>query len=334
MDALNSGKTVSVIIITWNSERFVKDAVDAVLSQNYDDFELIIVDNGSTDGTARTIRKNYSKDKRVRFIFNKFNIGFSAANNQGFYIAKGDYILFLNPDTKLDKNYLRQALKGFEDSSVGAVSGRILRFDRKTIDSAGQTLGKNRRAIERGYGKPDCDEYQQESYCFSVCGAAAFYRRKAIIDISLNGQFFDEGYFAFYEDLDAGWRLNLMGWRCRYLPKAVVYHHRGGSNLTNKGLSRFYQIAAKSPNVQADIICNRWYTILKNDNLFNYLVHFPWIIIYEIKTFCYLLFFNRKIFRKVFKAFFRRYEDMRKKRRLIKRKTVIGPGTVRKRMKI
>jgi GT2 family glycosyltransferase len=334
MDEVSDGKTVSIIIVSWNSEPFIKDAVDTALSQIYNKLEVIVIDNGSTDGTVRVLKRNYSKNKKVKFIFNQYNIGFSAANNQGLYIAKGDFILFLNPDTKLDKNFLKYALLGFDDPKVGAISGKILRFDGKTIDSAGQMLGRNRRAIERGYGRPDGTTYGIESYCFSVCGAAAFYRRETINNISIEGQLFDDNYFAFYEDLDTGWRMNLFGWRCKYIPKAIVYHHRGGSNVNKKGLSKFYQIAAKNPNIQADIIRNRWYTIIKNDHPFNYILHFPWIFLYEIKTIGYLLLFNRKIIGSIFKVFRRQSPLLRKKRKLIKKKTLENPGTIRKRMRL
>jgi GT2 family glycosyltransferase len=332
VDEVKSDRLVSIIIVTWNSEGFIKDAVTTALKQEYGNLEIIIIDNGSSDKTVKTIKNLYSKNKQVRLITNKFNIGFAAANNQGLYIAGGEYILFLNPDTKLDRKYLAKALKAFEDLSVGAVSGKILRFDGKTIDSAGQMLAKNRRAVERGYGKPDGGKYSAEAFCFSVCGAAALYRREAIVEISINGQFFDESYFAFYEDLDVGWRLNLLGWRCKYLPGAVVYHQRGGSNVNRKVLSGFFQIAGKSSDVQADIIRNRWYTIIKNDHIFNFALNFPWIFFQDFKTMIYLLFFNRKIISKVFRTFFHQLPPLKEKRKIINRKIKIGPGTIRKRM--
>jgi GT2 family glycosyltransferase len=334
MDKLITSKSVSIIIVTWNSEGFIKDAVETALAQSHKNLEIIIIDNGSSDKTVKTVKSLFSKNKQVKLIVNRFNIGFAAANNQGLYIANGEFILFLNPDTKLDKKYLTNALKGFEDPSVGAVSGKIFRFDGKTIDSAGQMLGKSRRAVERGYGKQDSIEYSTEEFCFSVCGAAALYRRAAIAGISINGQFFDESYFAFYEDLDAGWRLNLLGWKCKYIPAAIVYHHRGGSNVNKKGLSGFYQIAGKSSDVQADIIRNRWYTIIKNDHILSFAINFPWIFFQDLKTMIYLLFFNRKIIGKVFRTFFHQLPSLMKKRKIVKMKIKIKRETIRKRMKL
>jgi GT2 family glycosyltransferase len=148
---------------------------------------------------------------------------------------------------------------------LGGLSGLILCFDVKTLDSAGQTLGKNRRPIERGYGKQLEKKYLKEGYCFSVCGAAALYRREAIEKIKIEDEFFDEEFFAFYEDLDAGWRLNLLGYRCKYIPKALVYHHRGGSRIGDSFVAKHFQIGGRPPKIQADIIRNRWLTILKND---------------------------------------------------------------------
>ncbi len=318
---------VSIIIVTWNSEKFIKDCLSTIIAQSYKKFEIIVVDNGSTDKTLAIIDKHFKKD--VILIRNENNAGFCAANNRGLEEARGEFVLFLNPDTKMEKDYLGKAVREFSEQAVGAVSGKLLRFDRKTVDSAGQFLGRDRRAVERGYNRPDAPEYNTKGRCFSVCGAAALYRRSVVEEIKINGQFFDERYFAFFEDLDSGWRMNLAGYYCVYQPDAVVYHHRGGSGKGGTGLK--YQITARRPEIQAAIIRNRWFTILKNDSFYNYILDFPFILLREIKTCGYLILVRRDIFRSVYGGFFRNLKDTLKTRKMILSESGISPRQLRRR---
>lgn len=324
---------VSIIIVTWNAERFIQDCLNTIKNQSYNRYEIIIVDNGSTDKTIELAEefKNSFKSN-LKIIKNNTNTGFCRANNIGLEQAIGEYVLFLNPDTRLDVNYLRNAFDGFKSDEIGAVSGRILRFDEQTIDSTGQSLAKNRRPVERGYNQLQKEEFLAPGFCFSVCGAAAFYRRLVVDELKISGQFFDEDYFAFYEDLDTGWRMNLYGYKCYYEPNAVLYHHRGGSNAQRKGFLKKYQITGRNSRIQIDIIKNRWLTILKNDNILNYLLDSPFIIIQEIKTFLYLFFLRPWLLPKVYYKYFRLIGSAFRKRRIINSKRKISSFEIRRRM--
>ena len=324
--------SVSIIIVTWNSAKFIADCLESILEQSYRNFEIIVVDNNSEDETVRLVQKFRKKFKRLKIIKNEENAGFAAGNNIGLRSAVGEYVLFLNPDTRMDKDFIKRAISGFDYETVGAVSGLILRFDGKTIDSAGQSPGKNRRPIERGYGKQIEEKYLKKGYCFSVCGAAALYKMAVIEKIKIEGEFFDEEFFAFYEDLDVGWRMNLFGYRCRYMPDAVVYHHRGGSRSGGGFAARHFQIAGRAPQIQANIIRNRWYTILKNDSLLNYLLHLPWIAVQEMKTAVYLVIFRRDIIINVYKQFFIKLPSMWKKRKINMKNKKTNSALIRKRM--
>lgn len=331
MDEMKRG-FVSIIVVTWNGERFIEDCLSSIYAQDYAKFEIILVDNSSTDSTMEVARKKFGKSPNLTIIENDLNRGFCAANNIGLSSVEGEFVLFLNPDTKMAPDFLDIALKEFEDPAVGSVSGKILRFDGKTIDSAGQFLGRNRRPIERGYGTVDKDEYTLPRRCFSVCGAAALYRRDLVEILKINGQFFDEDYFAFYEDLDTGWRMNLYGFECRYAPSAVIYHHRGGSKPDKKGLAARFQIAGRPPAIQAAIIRNRWYTIIKNDSVINYLLDFPFIMVQELKTVVYMLFFRLDIILPVYGGFFRELPSLLSKRRKIRSKAKFSSFNLRGRI--
>jgi len=331
MDEMKRG-LVSIIVVTWNGERFIEDCLSSIYAQDYTKFEIILVDNSSTDNTLDVARTGFGKSLKLTIIENDLNRGFSTANNIGISSAEGEFVLFLNPDTKMAPDFLDTALKQFSYPAVGSVSGKILRFDGKIVDSAGQFLGRNRRPIERGYGTTDKGEYSLPRRCFSVCGAAALYRRDVVEILKVNDQFFDEDYFAFYEDLDAGWRMNLYGFECRYVPSAVIYHHRGGSKPDKKGLAAKFQIAGRPPSIQAAIIRNRWFTIIKNDSISNYLLDFPFILVQELKTVIYMLFFRLDIILPVYGGFIRKIPSLLSKRRKIRSKAKFSSFNLRGRV--
>jgi len=308
---------VSVIVVSWNSYRFLSDCLNSILQQSYQPMEIIVVDNGSSDGSAELVIEQY---REVQLWQNDANLGFCRANNQGLEYARGDYVFFLNADVILEKEYLREALSSFElDASIGMVCGKLLRFDRKTIDSTGQFLSKARRAVERGYNWVDEDQYEKAGYVFSVCGAAALYSRRMIEEIKLDGEFFDEDYFAFYEDLDVGWRANLLGWKGYYNPRAVAYHFRGGSQQNKGWLSRFSQLSQRPLELKFHIIKNRYLTIIKNDRWRNFLLSLPSFLKWELIMYGYLLLFDPRVLLRL--AFLPSYiKKARQKRELLKKK--------------
>jgi GT2 family glycosyltransferase len=308
---------VSVVVVSWNSERFIADCLTSIKMQSYNPIEIIVVDNGSEDRSIDLIKQAH---KEIKLIKNNTNMGFCHANNQGLTYAQGDYIFFLNADVILEKNYVREALNPFKiDEHIGMVSGKILRFDRKTIDSTGQFLSRARRAIERGYGEPDSGQYEEEGYIFSVCGAAALYRRQMVDAVMLDNEFFDEDYFAFYEDLDIGWRAHLLGWKGYYTPRAVAYHFRGGSQQQRGWLARFSQFSQRSTELKFHILKNRYATVIKNDTLKSFILCLPWFLKWELFIYGYLLFFDAKVLFKLI-SIIPYLKKARQKRRLLREK--------------
>lgn len=300
---------VSVLIVTWNSEAFIEECLLSVLEQSYPNIETIVVDNRSLDSTVRIIKDKFP---RVHLLENEENRGYCHGNNQGLKKSSGDYVLFLNSDVVLENDYIEKALSGFRKGErIGMVSGKIFRFDRTTIDSTGQFLARSRKTIERGYGRKDDGFFDREGNVFSVCGAAAFYRKRMIEDISYeNGELFDEDFFSFHEDIDLGWRANLMGWRGYYIPEAVAYHFRGGTG-SRSGEARSHQIRGRPTLLKYHIFKNRYLSIIKNDTLSSYVFNFPFIAARDAALFFYflgtspavfwLLLKNRRLFRQAFK---------------------------------
>lgn len=273
---------ISVIIVNYNRKDLLRQCLDSLIGQDFKDFEIIVADNASNDGSAELISAYYPEVKLIR---NTSNLLFCKAQNQGIEAAKGNFILCLNSDCMLDKGYLVRAAAAMGiNENIGMVSGKILRTDKKTIDSTGLFLGRNRKAVERGYNKEDKGQHDRPGYVFGVSGAAAFFRKKMLADIKDKYGYFDERFGMYYEDLDICWRAQKKGWKAYYEPKATAYHFRSGIAALrgNKDLSERY-------------ILNRYRCMQKNDSFLGIIINLPFILFYDIKIWCY--FFLTKITR-------------------------------------
>ncbi|MDQ7087208.1 MAG: glycosyltransferase family 2 protein [Acidobacteriota bacterium] len=228
--------TVSVLLLTWNSRRLVGEALASVWAQTREPDEVIVVDNASSDGTPEQVEA--IAGGRARLVVMTRNHGYSGGFNRGLRLAGGDFLLLLNPDVRLDPDFIEQALRGFEDPRVGIVAGLLLRPDRRTVDSSGLFLARSRKTVDRGFSVPFDPARDQAGPVLSACGAAPFYRREMIEDIADGQEFFDESYFAFREDLEVGWRAWRAGWKAVCRPEAVAVHLRsGGAGRGKLGLA-------------------------------------------------------------------------------------------------
>ncbi len=222
---------VSVLIVTWNSAPHLEQCLASLDRQSYRDFEVLIIDNASTDRTRELLR---AREAQWRVIYNDRNIGFAAAQNQAIRAAKGEWLLCLNPDVLLDEDFVGRLL---EDGAVypdaGSICGKLLRWNpatepnkTRTIDSTGIYFTRNMRHLDRGAEELDNGQYDRAQYVFGATGAAAMFRRSFVEAVSVEGEFFDEDFFAYREDADLAWRGQLMGWKCLYTPAAVAWHVR------------------------------------------------------------------------------------------------------------
>lgn len=222
---------VSVTIVTYNSGRFIKRCLESVLDQDYPLREIIVVDNNSTDGTIDILEPF---EDRCRIVYNEENIGFAAAQNQAIGLAKGGWILTLNPDVLLLKGFIESLVTaGNIDARVGTVCGKLLTMtagfdfpEEPLVDSTGIYFTPNLRHLDRGSLEVDNGHFSNFEFVFGATAAAALYRREMIDNISVNGEFFDSDFFVYREDADVAWRAQLMGWKCLYAPYARGYHVR------------------------------------------------------------------------------------------------------------
>ncbi|MFH2145772.1 MAG: glycosyltransferase family 2 protein [Candidatus Omnitrophota bacterium] len=276
---------VSIVIVAWNAGKFMRECLESVFSQNLDNLEVIITDNNSTDDTLDIIE---SYLPRVRLIKNNENKGFCFANNQAIAVAQGEYILTLNSDVVLGKNYISNLKKHFlNNKGIGMAQGKFLRADRNTIDSLGLRLSPAKRLFNIAEGQTDGPGASQLREIFGPCAAAAMYRRKLIEEISLGSEFFDNDFYFLVEDFDIAWRAQNTGWRAIYVPEAVCYHFRNSSEHSLK----FKQYLS---------FRNRYYMLIKNLRLGAALGYAFYFLSYDLPRAIFLLFINPHIPKAIF----------------------------------
>jgi GT2 family glycosyltransferase len=223
--------SVAITIVTFNSGRFIRRCLESVLEQRHAKTHVIVVDNGSTDGTV-DILDGFSD--RITVVCNETNSGFAAGQNQAIAMSRSDWVLALNPDVLLMPGFIAALVAaGESDSKVGTVCGKLLSMSadfklpkRPSFDSTGVYFTPALRHFDRGSGQTDDGQYEQLEFVFGATGAAALYRRKMIEQISIAGEFYDHDFFVYREDADVAWRAQLFGWTCLYVPYAQGYHVR------------------------------------------------------------------------------------------------------------
>jgi len=273
---------VAVVIVSWNSERYLASCLDSLSALRRPPAEVVVVDNASSDGSVALVRERHDE---VRLIEQTGNIGFCRANNIGIGATESRFVLVLNPDTRLDSRFLEELLPAFDDPGVGLAAGKLLRFDGRTIDSAGQMLGPSRQPIDRGYGCLDEGQLDQDGEVFGACGAAALYRRTMLASVAdPGGCYFNEAFFAFFEDLDLAWRARKLGWRAVYRHAAIGYHARGGSQDRESRFRRWAAMLGRSPEIRFHIVKNRYLAILRNDRPIDYVRSLPFVLGRDLAT--------------------------------------------------
>lgn len=242
------GQLVSIVLVTWNSAQYLQRCLDAIRRQTHPDVELIVVDNASTDGSAD-----------VATIRNDTNRGFAAAMNQGIAAARGRFVQLVNPDCFLEPDYIATLLGVFDDPRVGSATGKLLRANGDGVDSMGIRMTRSGRHL-------DIDDPNVHGEVFGVSGAAAMYRMSFLRDVAIDGEVFDEDFFAYREDADLAWRGRLFGWKAVCEPRAVAHHVRRVTPEVRGDLP---------PEINRHSVKNRFLLRMKNEGAYLALRHAP-----------------------------------------------------------
>lgn len=260
---------ISIIILNWNGKDHLLSCLSSLHRQSIRDFEIILVDNGSTDGSCEWVRENFPD---VEIISLRTNTGFCVGNNIGMRAAKGELIALLNNDTEVSPDWLLSIMTAAKNRpDCGFFASKIMLFDnRQTIDTAGDGFHVAGIGIKRGWLQEDNQEYSREQEVFGACGGAAIYRRSMLDKIG----FLDEDFFANAEDIDLSFRAQLAGFKCLFVPEAIVYH-KGGATI-GKNPQWFYLMRR-----------NILWVLIKNMPLSLFLKYCPRIILYHSTSIIY-----------------------------------------------
>lgn len=226
---------VTVVIPNWNGRAMLQTCLDALEAQTVHDREVIVVDNGSVDGSLTWLRETHPS---VRLIANTQNCGFAAPVNQGIDASDSPYVAVLNNDTEPSPRWLASLLEAAEsDERVGMCASRMMFADQpNTINSTGICVDRVAIAWDRRGGEAGDDRETEPVEVFGACAGAGLYRREMLQEVGL----FDEDFFAYLEDVDLAWRARRLGWRCLYVPSAHVLHRHSATGEEGSPFKSFH----------------------------------------------------------------------------------------------
>jgi len=261
---------VSIIILNYDGIDVLPTCLRSVYDSKYPNFEVIVVDNGSTDQSVEVAEKEFPEAIIVR---NGRNLGFSAGNNIGIARSGGEYVVLLNNDTVVHPDWLKELVKGAIQLKGGFYQPKILLMeDSKIMNSAGNMIHLAGFGLCRGLGEPDTGQFEERVEIGYASGACVFASRRAIEEIGL----LDPVYFAYNEDTDWGWRGRMFGWKSYYIPAAVIYHK--WSRFGSRSRLKFYYLER-----------NRIATLIKNYSHRTLILLFPILLLFELAVILYSL---------------------------------------------
>lgn len=249
----------SVIIPNWNGEKLLPTCIDSLQKQTYADFEVVVVDNASQDGSLALLAERYPW---VRVILMDSNRFFSGAVNQGIRESFGEVLALLNNDTEVEPQWLEELIAALDrHPEAGMAASKMLLFDRRDVlNSAGDYYGRDGVPGNRGVWEKDLGQYDGSLQVFSACGGAAALQRSMLEEIGL----LDEDFVGYCEDVDLAFRAQMAGYRCVFVPKARVYHRlsaTGGGPLASYLCGRnFISVIVK--DLPGPLLRKYWWRIL------------------------------------------------------------------------
>lgn len=250
-------QNIAVVVPNWNGMDSLAACLESLLAQTQT-HSLIVVENGSVDGSLAFLQKNYPQ---VQLVINQTNLGFAGGVNGGIRAAINqgcDYVALFNNDAVADKYWLQRLAEALaEDDTVGIATGKLLSADKAHIDSTGDLYTNWGLPFPRGRGEAVNDTYDKATEVFGASGGASIYRVGMLEQIGL----FDEDFFAYYEDVDLSFRAQLTGWKVRYEPTALAYHQIGATSRKLKGFTT-YQTMKNQPLLLYKNLPRRfWWTV-------------------------------------------------------------------------
>lgn len=224
----------SVIITNFNRASILLDCLESLRGQSFGEFSTIVVDNASSDRSVQWVRDKFPE---VRIIELSDNLGYAKATNIGIEASAGEYVVLLNNDTVVREDFLSELIQGLESSeSVGFAASKLLVAAEPSLaDGCGDFYSQEGVAGKIGHFQP-AERYRDAKYVFGASGGAAAYRRSMLQEIGA----FDEDFFITHEDSDLSFRAQLMGYKCTFVPSAIVHHHVGATIGRGSDMAAYY----------------------------------------------------------------------------------------------
>ena len=303
---------MAAVVLNWNGGDMVLDCLRSLVAQEPPCDEIVCVDNASTDGSADAVAAMFPS---VILAREDENYGFAGGMNRGVARTTAEFVALVNSDVVLEHAYLDRCANALEENpKLAGVTGKLLRPDDvepPILDTTGHVVYRNRRAVDRGERERDLGQYDDATVLFSTCAAAVVLRRDALDDIELDGEYFDEDFFAYFEDFDLSWRAQLRGWGFAYVPDAVGRHFRGGSG----GKRSTYVLSCNHRN--------RWLVMLHNDTAASFVRHLPGIAYTELRATLHMISLRPAALVRAWVDFFRLLpRQLRKRRQIQSRRNV------------
>ena len=298
---------MTVSLVTWNGLRWLPDCLTSVRDQLLDDVELLVVDNGSTDGTAEWLELQLASGTSAPLVRNQRNEGYAAAHDANLARARGEFVLLLDQDVVLDRGFLGATIRAFRaHPDVGAVQGRLRRLEadgsRSTVlDSTGLVMHRDRRVTSRAQGDEESERHRVAGPVWGADGPAPVYRAAALRETRLSRpeggwEVLDRDFFAYKEDVDLAWRLRRWGWSAWYEPEALAWHARGASvTLRGGGRNMLKTRRATPATVKILSWSNQRLMMAKNETWRELLRDLPWIIRRESLSMAFMVLFDREV---------------------------------------
>lgn len=247
---------ISLIVLNYNGAGILSDCLSSILQNDYENFEVILVDNGSQDRSMDEAQRQFGHDQRMRFLRIKPNLNYTGGMNVGLKEASGEWVVLLGNDTQLESDFLTELASGLRDKDIGAAAPKIFITGRPNIlENTGGLLDTFGFAKMRGRAEQDRQQYDTDNHIFFASGAAPIYRRDILLEVG----FLDRKFMTHSEDVDLCWRIRLRGYKIIFLPRARLWHKI--SVTTAK--------YTKKHSLLFHIRKNRIAVLIKNYNSFN-----------------------------------------------------------------
>lgn len=285
---------VSIIILNYNAGDLLLECVESILNTKYDNYEVLVVDNASKDNSHNRCKEKFPV---IELIENTENLGYCEGNNVGIRIAKGTYVVILNPDTLVDPNWLDELIQGYEMYGEGLYQPKFLTTsDHSILMSSGNMIQIFGFGYSRGKGQKDTKQFENHEVVGFASGTCLFTHIDVIKKIGM----FDSFLFAYLDDMDLGWRALLLGIKSHYIPKSIVYHPPEGFSFKWSNY-KFYLLER-----------NRLYCLLTHYTHSTLFKMIPSLFLTELAIIVFYL--KKRMFRQKINGYF----DIIKNRRQIK----------------